>query len=470
MTEKVFREFLGQIEALTGMMPPSSHCNYIRRELEKRCRSSNLTEEELLLRIKNDPAAGQELLNAATINETYFFREVRQFRILQDQVLPLLFEERKTLRLWSVSCSTGEEAVSLALLARKEQKKQARRDFTIFASDINTDVLERLKKGCFGIHSFRTDGSEYHDLLRDSSLPISGSPGGIKMNEDILNTISIHPVNLLKDSFDFLPGPVDLIFFRNTLLYMALEKRPFLLQQLAETLSPGGYMFLASSEVPFVSLPELELMENDGVYYFRKSAVPAAPPIPAIPAAPPIPALLDAAAEKNPIDEIQLFRYLTVPENSSKGAFEPYASAARKVRALLDCTDRGDFIQAQAMLDELEEEWRGTSLFLYLEGWLRYLSGEKGEAVVLFRRTLSLRSDFWPARFYHALCIKAEEPGKARRELAACLDQLENKDNESRQLYTFLLEGFNTAYFIDMCRKGIEKIGEPRLTALQGGR
>jgi chemotaxis protein methyltransferase CheR len=470
MREEVFRECIRQIEVLTGMTPPSSHCNSIRRELERRCSSLNLPEEEFLLLIRDDPAAGQALLNAATINETYFFREARQFRILRDEVLPLLFNQRKQVRLWSVSCSTGEEAVSLAVLARKEQKKKAGRDFTVFASDINTDVLERLKGGCFGMHSFRSDGSQFHDLVRDPSVSRSNGSGQIKMSEKILSTISVHPVNLLKDSFDFLAEPVDLIFFRNTLIYMALEKRPVLLERLAGMLSPGGFMYLASSEVPFVSLPELELLENDGVYYFRKRTVPA---VSATAATVPGPRLDSCAPvrqeQKKPGEELQLLRYLSSSGTPEAGGSDPYAPVARNVRCLLDCTDRADFVQAQAVLDTLGEKWKGTPLFLYLEAWLRYLQGEKSDAAGLFRQTLSLRPDFWPARFYRALCIKAQEPAEARRELAVCLNQLEDEGNESLNLYRFLLEDFDTAYFIDMCRKGMEKIGESRRTALQGG-
>ena len=469
MTERVFRECLGQIESLTGMTPPASHCNYIRRELEKRLRSSGLTEDEFLLLVRDDPAARQALLNAATINETYFFREVRQFRILQDEVLPRLFEERKKLRLWSVSCSTGEEAVSLAVLARKEQEKKPGREFTVFASDINTDVLERLKSGCFGIHSFRSDGAEFHGLLKEYSTPFGGS-GGIKIGEEILSSLAAHPVNLLKDSFDFLSEPVDLIFFRNTLLYMSLEKRPPFLERLAGMLSPGGYIFLASSEVPFVSLPQLELMETGGVYYFRKRTAVAAPAAEATAPTPRLEFSVPPAAEENkPGNEIELLKFLSSSGPSDTGALEPYASAAGNVRRLLDCTDRGEFVQAQAILDTLTEEWKRSSLVLYLEAWLRYLQGEKEEAAELFRRTLSLRPDFWPARFYHALSITAQEPRKARRELGVCLNQLEDKGGESRNLYTFLLEDFDTACLIDMCRKGMEKIGDPRRTETQGG-
>ena len=146
-------------------------------------------------------------------------------------------------------------------------------------------MLERLRGGIFGTGSLRSDGSEFHALLKKYSTPL-GASGEIAVGREILNAITTQQLNLLKGSFSFIGGQVDLIFFRNTLLYVALEKRPLLLERLAGMLAPGGYMFLASSEVPFVELPDMEPVESGGVYFFRKrvsGTIPAHPAASAVP-------------------------------------------------------------------------------------------------------------------------------------------------------------------------------------------
>ncbi|GIV59781.1 MAG: hypothetical protein KatS3mg043_0870 [Rhodothermaceae bacterium] len=89
-----------------------------------------------------------ELINAVTINETFFFRTPPQFEIIEEHIIPELVAQRTgpapTLRLWSAACSTGDEPYSLALIVRDRlQARYPRVRFEIYGTDINTEVLER---------------------------------------------------------------------------------------------------------------------------------------------------------------------------------------------------------------------------------------------------------------------------------------------------------------------------------------
>lgn len=470
MTRQVLEEFLKQIEALTGMTPPESHGNHISRELEKQFRLFNMSDREFLARTRTDSRARQALLNAGTINETYFFREEKQFLLLKDEILPRLFEETKKLTIWSVSCSTGEEAVSLAALAWKEKEKKAGRDFTIFASDINTDVLARLQTGNFSGHSLRRDGSLFHELLEEFSVTNKKGSGGIGLKEEFLKSITSRQVNLFKDSFDFLPCPADLVFFRNTLLYVSLEKRGELLEKLVQKLRPGGYFFLGAGEVPFAAVPGLELLEKEGVYYFRKKEILPGGNTGGSPdkkkgetrnrngnersyeTGKPV-------FEKTRAKEQHLLAILSASDGDfPAGVSQELLAARQEVREFLGSVNRADFNRAREILEVLKTDWGSTALAAFLEGWFNQLKGEKQTALESFVLSLSRREDFWPARFYYALGIREENPREARREMQACLALLENENDPNRNLYSFLLEDFDPAYFIYMCRKGIEKI------------
>ena len=65
-------------------------------------------------------AERQQLLDAVTIQETHFFRNLPQIEALRRDVLPdLLRRNRSTgrpLTIWSAGCSTGEEPYTLAML------------------------------------------------------------------------------------------------------------------------------------------------------------------------------------------------------------------------------------------------------------------------------------------------------------------------------------------------------------------
>jgi hypothetical protein len=59
------------------------------------------------------------------------------------------------------------------------------------------------------------------------------------------------------------------------------------------------------------------------------------------------------------------------------------------------------------------------------------------------------------------LGLKADNPQTAGEEFIHCLTSLERENQQGRNLYSFLMEGFDPAYFQHMCRKWIEKIGNP---------
>jgi chemotaxis protein methyltransferase CheR len=61
----------------------------------------------------------EQLIEALTVGETYFFRHRPYFEVLEREVLPELIAKRRAtrqLRLWCAGCATGEEAYSLAIL------------------------------------------------------------------------------------------------------------------------------------------------------------------------------------------------------------------------------------------------------------------------------------------------------------------------------------------------------------------
>ena len=64
-------------------------------------------------------AEWDEAIDLLTTNETYFFREERQLRAFQNEVLPILevqARSRRRIAIWSAGCSTGEEAYTIAIL------------------------------------------------------------------------------------------------------------------------------------------------------------------------------------------------------------------------------------------------------------------------------------------------------------------------------------------------------------------
>ena len=113
MDEQIFAQIIQLITERTGIIPRDSHRTGIKNYIEKQ---SNPDYYNYIL---NNREEMMNLINSATVNETYFFREEAQFHILQSKIFPQLVaaNQAKPLRIWSAACSSGEEIYSLLLLA-----------------------------------------------------------------------------------------------------------------------------------------------------------------------------------------------------------------------------------------------------------------------------------------------------------------------------------------------------------------
>jgi chemotaxis protein methyltransferase CheR len=92
----------------------------------------------------------QELMNAVTVNETYFFRENYQFETLVLEVLPEIHKRKKgheAIRILTAPSSSGEETYSIAIHLLEQNTIINERDFEIVGMDIDSTVIERAKKG-----------------------------------------------------------------------------------------------------------------------------------------------------------------------------------------------------------------------------------------------------------------------------------------------------------------------------------
>src|SRR5207247_1807290 len=108
----------------------------------------------------------QELLQAVTIGETYFFRNQDQFNALRNEVLPQIIDKRrksgvKQIRIWSAGCASGEEIYSVAILLRELLPDIANWSILLLGTDINAASLERARRGSYRTWSFRNETPDY---------------------------------------------------------------------------------------------------------------------------------------------------------------------------------------------------------------------------------------------------------------------------------------------------------------------
>ena len=95
-------------------------------------------------------ALAQEVVEALLNNETYFFRDRAMFDQLNQRILPDLQDRRadsRRISIWSVGCSTGQEALSLAMLFAESRARWGDWTIDILGTDVSSSVIDKGRMG-----------------------------------------------------------------------------------------------------------------------------------------------------------------------------------------------------------------------------------------------------------------------------------------------------------------------------------
>ena len=275
LTQEELDSFITMLTQNTGIIPRSSHLEGIKNYIEKQLEKKGISVVEYKNKLVTDKKLFSELINESTVNETYFFREEKQFLLLRDKIFPIWKATSSTLpiKIWSAACSFGEEAYSLALLA-----KNCGVNAIITASDINSQVLEHCKAGTFKSSSIRSvDGSSFKDLLTPYQ-----NDGKIQFDSEIKNCISAKEINLSKieeaQTQALLPKNQHIVFLRNVFIYFSQNLRLKILNAIAEKcLADNGILFVSMNETAQINFneisPLLEKVMDGSIFYFKKKSL-----------------------------------------------------------------------------------------------------------------------------------------------------------------------------------------------------
>lgn len=192
-----------------------------------------------------DGSEFQELMNAMTVNETYFFRENNQFEVLVDHILPELHASRPAgmpLRILSSPCSTGEEPYSMVLHIIEEGEIVEERDIEIVGIDIDSTVIDKAIAGKF---SERSVHAIPKDILGRWFVK---KPLGYQISDDLIGTVDFKVRNVFDKVEMRKLGKFDVIFSRNMLIYFDDASRKEVAMNFYDMLNPGGYVCLGHAE------------------------------------------------------------------------------------------------------------------------------------------------------------------------------------------------------------------------------
>jgi len=250
ITDSEFQLFCDFFYRKTGIHFVQSKRFYVDRRLHERVRLSgysSLSAYLSSLRRDSDESEIQKLINDLTVNETYFFREKNQFDCLINSVLPDITNsmgpQRRTIRIWIVPCSTGEEAYSIALYLLEYWPGIEKFDVEIVASDIDTGVLKKCEEGRYSPRSV----DQLPKPILSKHFKATGE-GTFEISRDLVSAVRFCKVNLIDPESTRRFRGYDIVFCRNVFIYFDEVARRRGSQGIFDALRPGGYLFLGQME------------------------------------------------------------------------------------------------------------------------------------------------------------------------------------------------------------------------------
>ncbi len=270
INEQSYRDFCRFLEAQCGIVLGDSKQYLVRSRLSPLVNKFGLASLTDLLK---DVISGRNrelrlaAVDAMTTNETLWFRDGYPYTVLAERILPELAQNKRPIKIWSAASSSGQEPYSMAMTVSEVQAKHPGLlpNVSIVGTDISTSMLEQCKLG------------EYDNLALGRGLsperkraffePADG--GRMKIKDSVKRMVSFRQQNLM-DSYTLL-GKFDVVFCRNVLIYFSPEMKSKVLNQIANSLNPGGYLLLGASESLSGLTDRFEMVRcNPGIIYKLK--------------------------------------------------------------------------------------------------------------------------------------------------------------------------------------------------------
>ncbi|MBI5848645.1 MAG: protein-glutamate O-methyltransferase CheR [Nitrospirae bacterium] len=268
LPEDVFRLIRDIIKDYCGLYFDDTSRYLLEKRLSRRIRNHHLSDFRDYYRfIRYDKRAEEELtaiMDVLTVNETYFFREQNQLKAFSEEILEELRtvnREKKTLRVWSAGCSTGEEPYTIAMLINEKGHFHGW-DIEVHGSDINQRVLQTARRGVYRRNSFRTTEPYF------MSKYFVEEDGSFKISDAAKKHVNFSYLNLLDPFKSKFLGKMDVIFCRNVLIYFDNASRRRVIENFHDRLVDGGYLLLGHAEslINISTAFTLKHLKNDMVY------------------------------------------------------------------------------------------------------------------------------------------------------------------------------------------------------------
>lgn len=224
------------------------------------------THESLLAALRTDRRVQDAFVEAMTVNETSFFRDLHPFEALRERLIPDLMQQRnisRVLNIWCAASSSGQEPFSLAMLLRDSFPGLNAWTVKIIATDLSQEMVMRTRLATYSrIEVVRGLTPE---LLKRHFVPVGEQ---FQVKAELRRLVEARTLNLIGD-WGGMPK-LDLVCLRNVLIYFDARTKHAIIEKMASVIKPGGLLMLGGSETVFGMDAAFQREVHGRTMYYRR--------------------------------------------------------------------------------------------------------------------------------------------------------------------------------------------------------
>lgn len=257
----------------SGMYFADTKRDFIEVRVKKRVSDNNFESFKdyyYFLKYNTNDREFKMLMDAVTVNETKFFRNLPLLEVFEKKVLDNTIQNKiktnsRQIRILSAGCSTGEEPYTLAMILDDNKTRLKNIDYRITAGDISEVALNSAKYGIYKDTQLRSTEQKYINKY---------------FQKDINNNYKVEPMLRMKIDFTYLNlsdfksmkmlGKFDIIFCRNVMIYFDNKFKKELVKTFYDMLNNNSYFFVGHSESLFGINSDFKMESINGIVVYKK--------------------------------------------------------------------------------------------------------------------------------------------------------------------------------------------------------
>ncbi len=264
MSNQEFKDLQDFIYQKSGMFFPISRKNYIEQKIARRIEAIRLSSFAEYFNILKKELIRTEIIklfNEITVNETFFFRDMPQLKVLKEQILPQI-KSKGSVKILSAGCSSGEEAYTLSIILREYFPEM---NFSIQGIDISDLVVAKAIKGHYSDYAVRFVPQaikQKYFVHKDQATWV--------YKEEAKKNVEFRKMNLMELDSQPAACRFDIIFCRYVLIYFDLDSKKKVVSKFRSCLNGAGHLFMGNSESLYSVTEDFDMMHFPSAIVYKK--------------------------------------------------------------------------------------------------------------------------------------------------------------------------------------------------------